>query len=105
MEALSILNQHMTMPGNMWVFLIANTSYKNCFQYACVPLIELINEYLLSLAINFSTVPVNLLLSFLVASVTYSNLCIAKFIVEYTWCYSYTDLAKIHYLHLMQNHH
>ena len=35
---------------------IASTSYKNCFQYADVPLTELINENALSLATNLSYV-------------------------------------------------
>ena len=35
---------------------IAHTSYKNCFQYAGVPLPELINKNALPLATNLSTV-------------------------------------------------
>ena len=62
---------------------IASTSHKNCFQYAGVPLTELINENALSLATNF-----------LIASVPGLFLCIAKFIDERRWCYSYTDLGK-----------
>ena len=53
MEDLLISGQHMTMSENNWVFLIiANTSCKNYFQYAIVPLIELINENVLSFATN-----------------------------------------------------
>ena len=42
---------------------IANTSYKNCFQYAGVPLTELINENALSLTTNLSVIPLKLFLT------------------------------------------
>ena len=45
MAVLPILGQRITMSENMWVYhTIASTSYKNDFQYAGVPLKELINE-------------------------------------------------------------
>ena len=39
---------------------MASTLYKNYFQHAGVPLTEFINENVLSLATNFSTVPLKL---------------------------------------------
>ena len=42
---------------------IPNTSYKNCFQYACVPLTKLINENALSLVTKLSIVSLKLLLT------------------------------------------
>ena len=42
---------------------IANTSHKNCFQYAGVPLTELINENALSLTTNLSVIPLKLFLT------------------------------------------
>ena len=41
---------------------IANTFYKNCFQYGGVPSTELINDNALSLAINLSIVLLEFLL-------------------------------------------
>ena len=41
---------------------IASTSYKNCFQYAGVPLTELLNENALSLATKLSVVTLKLFL-------------------------------------------
>ena len=41
---------------------IASTSYKNCFQYAGVPLTELLNENALSLATKLSVVALKLFL-------------------------------------------
>ena len=40
------------------------TSYKNFFQYNGVPLTELINENALSLAIDFSIVPLKFKITF-----------------------------------------
>ena len=71
---------------------IANSSYKNCFQHVGVPLTELINEYLLSLATNLSIFFLKLHCSY--CECTWFNLCIAKFVDERKWCYSYTDLVK-----------
>ena len=61
---------------------IANTSYKNCFQYAGVPLIEPINENAMSLATNLSIAPLKLLLTVPAVSVPGLILCRAKFIDE-----------------------
>ena len=41
---------------------IVSTSYKNCFQYAGVPLTELLNENALSLATKLSVVALKLFL-------------------------------------------
>ena len=41
---------------------IASTSYKKCFQYAGVPLTELLNENALSLATKLSVVTLKLFL-------------------------------------------
>ena len=73
---------------------IARTSYKNCFQYAGVPLTELIHENALSLATSLSLVPLKLLLTVSAVSMTGSILSIATFIDERKWCCSYTELAK-----------
>ena len=48
---------------------IASESYKNCFQYAGVPLTEVINENAISLATKLSMVPLKLLLTVPAASV------------------------------------
>ena len=48
---------------------MANTSYKNCFQYARVPLTEVINENALSLAAYISIVPLKILLTVAAVSV------------------------------------
>ena len=73
---------------------IANTSYKNCFQYDDVTLVELINENALFLAINLSLVPLKLLLTVPTVNVHGLVLRIVKIIDERKWYYSYTDLAK-----------
>ena len=73
---------------------IANTSYKNCFQYVGVPLSELITEKALSLATNLSIVLLKLLLTVPAVRVPDLILCIAKFIDERKWCCSYAVLAK-----------
>ena len=73
---------------------MSSTSYKNCFQYAGVPLTELTNGNALSLKTNFSTVPLKLLLTVPTVSVPGLILCIAKFIDESKWYWSYADLAK-----------
>lgn len=61
---------------------IASISYKNSFQYTSVLLTELIHEYELSLAINFSIAPLKLLLSVLAVRVPSLALCITNFIHE-----------------------
>ena len=100
MEVLPILGQHMTMSRNMHLGIIpncltiANTSYKNCFQYAGVLLTEFIKENALPLATNLSIVSLKLVLTAPAVGVPALILCIAKLIVERKWCYSYTDLAK-----------
>ena len=71
-----------------------STSYKNCFQYAGVPLTELINENALSLATKLSIVALKLLLTVPAVSVSGLILCIVKFIDERKWYCSYADLAK-----------
>ena len=71
-----------------------STSYKNCFQYASVPLIGLINDNALSLVTNLSIVPLKLLLTVPAVSEPGLILCIAKIIDERIWCCSYTDLEK-----------
>ena len=65
---------------------IARTSNKNCFQYAGVPLTELINENALSLATNLSIILLQLLLTVPAVSVPGLILCLAKFIDERKWC-------------------
>ena len=47
---------------------IASTQNKNYFQYARVPLTELMNENALSLATNLSIVPLKLILTVLAVS-------------------------------------
>ena len=56
---------------------IASTSSKNCFQYAGVPLTELINENVLSLETNLSIFPLKLLVTVSAVSVPGSILWIA----------------------------
>ena len=64
MEVLPIFGQRMTMSENMWVCLtLASTSYKNRFQFAGVPFIELISENALSLAKKVSLFPLTLFLT------------------------------------------
>ena len=65
---------------------IASASYENCFQYAGVPLTELINENALSLATNHSIALLKLLLTVPAVSVPGLILCITKFIDERKWC-------------------
>ena len=69
MEVLLILGQFMAVSKNVCVYItncliVANLSYKNCFEYAGLPLTELKKKNSLSLANlsivslkNFSTVP------------------------------------------------
>ena len=85
------VRKHVDIPNCLTMARISN---KNCFHYAGVPLTELINENALSLATNFSIVPLKLLLTVPSVSVPGLILCIAKFIDERKWCCSYTDLAK-----------
>ena len=73
---------------------MASTSYRNYFQYAYVPLTELINQNALPLATNLSTIPFKLLLTVPAMSVPGLILCIAKFIDEPKCYCSYIDLAK-----------
>ena len=73
---------------------ITSTSYKNYFQYAGVPLTELINENELSLATNILILHLKLFLIAPAESVLGLILCLAKFIDECKWRYSYTGLAK-----------
>ena len=73
---------------------ITSTSNKSYFQYAGVPLTELINENALSLATNILILHLKLFLIAPAESVLGLILCIAKFIDECEWCYSYTELAK-----------
>ena len=81
---------------------MASTSYKNCFQYAGVPLTELINGNALSLATKLSILHLKLFLTTPALSVLGLILYIAKFIDECKWCDSYTDL-ETYILHLMQS--
>ena len=74
----------MTVLRIMWI--IASTSYKNCFQYVCVLLTEFINTDELSLATNLSTFPFKLFSAVPAVSVLGLILCIAKFIDEHKWC-------------------
>ena len=103
MEVLSILGQSMTMSGNIWYSCLtkANISYKNCFQYADVPLTEFINTNAnsKSLAINRSIIPLKLLLTVLAVGVPGLFLCIAKFIKECGVAYTET-CQKTYNLHL-----
>ena len=74
--------------------IITTTSYKNCFQYAVVPLTELIKENRFSLGTNLSIVPLKLFLTVSTVSVPGLNLCIAKLVDKRKWCWSYTDLTN-----------
>ena len=99
MEVLPILGQHFSNNVRKYVGIpncwsIASTSYKNFFQYAGVPLTELINKNALSLAKNLSVTLWKLFLTIPTASAPGLILCIAKSIDERKWCCSYTDLAK-----------
>ena len=99
MEVLPILGQHMSNNVRKYVGIpnclnIASTSYKNFFQYAGVPLTELINKNALSLATNLPITPLKLFLTIPTASVPGLILCIAKFIDERKWYCSYTGLEK-----------
>ena len=63
MDVLPILGQHKTVRKYLGItncLPIAATSYKNCFQYAGVPLTDVINETVLSLAANHSVAPLKL---------------------------------------------
>ena len=73
---------------------IVNKSYKNCFQYAGIPLTDIMNETALYLATKLSIVPIKLFLIVPTMILPGLILCIAKFIDERKWYYSYTDLSK-----------
>ena len=73
---------------------IASTSYQNYFQYASVPLTELINENALSLTTNLSIFLLKQLLTVPAVSVPSLILSIAKFIDERKGYCLYTDLEK-----------
>ena len=80
---------------------MANTSYKNRFQYAGATLTELINQNALSLATNLSIVLLKLLIADPAVREPALILCIAKSFDKRNWCCSYTDLEKKYNLHLM----
>ena len=63
----------------------AITSNKNCFDYAGVPLIQFVGEYVLSRVANLSTVPSRLFLTVSAESVPGLILPIANFINERIW--------------------
>ena len=73
------------MYGILNCFTVTSTSYKNCFQYAGFPLIELIKENAFSFATNLSTVLLKIL-SAPAVSVPGLILCITKFVDERKWC-------------------
>ena len=82
---------------------IANTSNKNRFQYASVPLTQLINENALSFATNLAIILLKLLLLAPAVNLPGLILCIPNFIDDGKWCYSYTDLVKRYDVLMMQN--
>ena len=85
MELLPILGHHVNVRKYVGFFNclnIVNTSSKNYFQYAGVPLNELINKIGKSLATKLSIVPLKLHLTVPVLSVLDLIWCIAKFIDE-----------------------
>ena len=61
---------------------IVSTSFKNFFQYADVPLTELIHENTLFLATNLSIVPLKLLLNHSAVRVPGLILCLANFLMN-----------------------
>ena len=102
MEVLPILGQHFSNNVRKYVGIpncwsIASTSYKNFFQYAGVPLTELINKNALSLARNLSVTLWKLFLTIPTTSAPGLILCIAKSIDERNRCCSYTGLARIYW--------